>query len=130
MARRFGSRTSLRMRSRPGVQMELRPLDTVPLGDNAPPNRVEFVENNRGKVVHVSLARVDDGGPGNVASIHIAVIDRSGAAGGRKVVSQFFRWTEKRTGFGQTRRARVFNVAHEQGELPNTPNAGQTVSVH
>jgi len=47
---------------------EFRPMDTVGLGENARPNHVEFVENARGKAVYVSLARVDDGGPGNVAS--------------------------------------------------------------
>jgi YVTN family beta-propeller protein len=106
---------------------ELRPLDTVALGDNARPNHVEFVENNRGRAVYVSLARVDDGGPGNVASSRIAVIDRSGAAGGRKVVDQFFSMGREAHGLWTNPEGTRLYIAHEQDELPNTPNAGQTV---
>jgi len=106
---------------------ELRPLDTVALGENARPNHVEFVENNRGKAVYVSLARVDDGGPGNVASSRIAVIDRSGAAGSRKVVGQFFSMGREAHGLWTNPEGTRLYIAHEQDELPNTANAGQTV---
>jgi hypothetical protein len=106
---------------------ELRPLDTVSLGDNARPNHVEFVENNGGKALYVSLARVDDGGPGNVASSRIAVIDRSGAAGNRKMVSQFFSMGREAHGLWVNPEGTRLYIAHEQDELPNTPNAGQTV---
>jgi hypothetical protein len=106
---------------------ELRPLDTVALGENARPNHVEFVENNRGKAVYVSLARVDDGGPGNVASSHIAVIDRSSAPGSRKMVGQFFSMGREAHGMWTNPEGTRLYIAHEQDELPNTPNAGQTV---
>ena len=106
---------------------ELRPLDTVTLGDNARPNHVEFVENNRGKAVYVSLARVDDGAPGNPPSSRIAVIDRSSPAGGRKVVDQFFSMGREAHGLWTNPEGTRLYIAHEQDELPNTPNAGQTV---
>jgi hypothetical protein len=48
------------------------------------------LENDHGKFVYASLARVDDGGPGDVASSRIAIIDRSAAAGPRKAVGDFF----------------------------------------
>ena len=60
---------------------EPRVLETVPLGELSRPNHVEFVENARGKAVYASLARVDDDGPGGVASSRIAIIDRSAPAG-------------------------------------------------
>jgi DNA-binding beta-propeller fold protein YncE len=106
---------------------ELRPLDTVRLGENARPNHVEFVENARGKAVYVSFARVDDGGPGNVASSRIAVIDGSAPAGSRKVVSQFFSMGREAHGLWTNPEGTRLYIAHEQDELPNTPNAGQTV---
>jgi YVTN family beta-propeller protein len=106
---------------------ELRPLDTVTLGDNARPNHVEFVENNRGRAVYVSLARVDDGAPGNAPSSRIAVIDRSSAAGGRKVVDQFFSMGREAHGLWTNPEGTRLYIAHEQDELPNTSNAGQTV---
>jgi YVTN family beta-propeller protein len=106
---------------------ELRPLDTVALGDNARPNHVEFVENDRGKAVYVSLARVDDGAPGNTASSRIAVIDRSGAASSRKVVGQFFSMGREAHGLWTNPEGTRLYIAHEQDELPTTPNAGQTV---
>ena len=106
---------------------ELRPLDTVALGDNARPNHVEFVENNRGKAVYVSFARVDDGAPGNAASSRIAVIDRSDAAGSRKMVGQFFSMGREAHGLWTNPEGTRLYIAHEQDELPNTPNAGQTV---
>jgi YVTN family beta-propeller protein len=106
---------------------ELRPLDTVALGDNARPNHVEFVENGRGKAVYVSFARVDDGAPGNAASSRIAVIDRSDAAGNRKMVGQFFSMGREAHGLWTNPEGTRLYIAHEQDELPNTPNAGQTV---
>src|SRR5687767_572399 len=54
------------------VDAEPKALDTISLGKLARPNHVEFVENNRGKAVYASLARVDDGGPGGIASSQIA----------------------------------------------------------
>jgi hypothetical protein len=106
---------------------ELRPLDTVRLGENARPNHVEFIENARGKAVYVSLARVDDGGPGNVPSSRIAVIDGSAPAGSRKVVGQFFSMGREAHGLWTNPEGTRLYIAHEQDELPNTPNAGQTV---
>lgn len=106
---------------------ELRPLDTVALGDNARPNHVEFVENSRGKVVYVSFARVDDGAPGNAASSRIAVIDRSDVPGSRKMVGQFFSMGREAHGLWTDPEGTRLYIAHEQDELPNTPNAGQTV---
>ena len=106
---------------------ELRPLDTVALGENARPNHVEFVENTRGKAVYVSFARVDDGGPGNVASSRIAVIDRSSSMGSRKVADQFFSMGREAHGLWTNPEGTRLYIAHEQDELPNTPNGGQTV---
>jgi YVTN family beta-propeller protein len=109
------------------ADLELRLLDTVALGDNARPNHVEFVENSRGKVVYVSLARVDDGAPGNAASSRIAVIDRSDAAGSRKMIGQFFSMGREAHGLWTNPEGTRLYIAHEQDELPNTSNAGQTV---
>ena len=103
-------------------------LDTVGLGQNARPNHVEFVENARGKFVYVSLARVDDGGPGGAASSQIAIIDRSEANGSRKVVGQFFSHGREAHGLWTNPEGTRLYIAHEQDELPNTANAGQTVS--
>jgi hypothetical protein len=85
------------------------------------------VENARGKAVYVSFARVDDNGPGNVASSSIAIIDRSAGPGGRKVVGQFFSHGREAHGLWTNPEATRIYIAHEQDELPNTPNAGQTV---
>ena len=104
-----------------------RVLDTVDLGQNARPNHVEFVENARGKFVYVSLARVDDGGPGGAASSRIAIIDRSASAGSRKVVGQFFSQGREAHGLWTNPEGTRLYIAHEQDELPNTANAGQTV---
>jgi YVTN family beta-propeller protein len=104
-----------------------RVIETVPLGQMPRPNHVEFVENPRGKVVYASLARVDDGGPGGVASSRIAVIDRSVPAGQRKVVGQFFSHGREAHGLWVNPENSLLYVAHEQDELPNTPNGGQTV---
>ena len=101
--------------------------DTVPLGNLARSNHVEFVENAKGKVVYASLARVDDGGPGAVASSQIAIIDRSAKPGSRKVVGSFFTHGRESHGLWTNPANDLLYVAHEQDELPGTPNAGQTV---
>ena len=102
-------------------------LDRVALGELARPNHVEFVENAKGKVVYASLARVDDGGPGGVASSRIAIIDRSAPAGSRKVVGTFFTQGRESHGIWTNPANDLLYVAHEQDELPGAPNAGQTV---
>jgi YVTN family beta-propeller protein len=102
-------------------------LDSIDLGQNARPNHVEFVENARGRFVYVSLARVDDGGPGSVASSRIAIIDRSASTGSRKVAGQFFSHGREAHGLWTNPEGTRLYIAHEQDELPNTMNAGQTV---
>jgi YVTN family beta-propeller protein len=102
-------------------------IDSVPLGMGARPNHVEFVSNARGSVVYASLARIDDGGPGGVASSPIAIIDRSAASGQRKVVGTFFSHGRESHGLWTNPENTLLYVAHEQDELPGTPNAGQTV---
>ncbi len=102
-------------------------LDSVFLGAMSRPNHVEFVDNAKGKVVYASLARVDDGGPGGVASSQIAIIDRSAKLGERKVVSTFFTQAREAHGIWTNPANDLLYVAHEQDELPGTPNAGQTV---
>jgi hypothetical protein len=102
-------------------------VDSVPLGMGARPNHVEFVSNARGSVVYASLARIDDGGPGGVASSPIAIIDRSAAGGQRKVVGTFFSHGRESHGLWTNPENTLLYVAHEQDELPGTPNAGQTV---
>jgi DNA-binding beta-propeller fold protein YncE len=101
-------------------------LDNVGLGKLARPNHVEFVENRRGKVVFASLARVDDNGPGGVAASQIAIIDRSAATGARKVVGSFFSRGREAHGMWTNPENDLLYIAHEQDELPGTPNAGQT----
>ena len=101
--------------------------DTVPVGNLARPNHVEFVENAKGKVVYASLARVDDGGPGGVASSQIAIIDRSAKRGARKLIGTFFTRAREAHGLWTNPANDLLYVAHEQDELPGTPNAGQTV---
>jgi YVTN family beta-propeller protein len=103
-------------------------LDLVPLGSMSRPNHLEFVENAAGKVLYVSFARVDDGGPGGVASSQIAIIDRSAAQGQRKVVGTFFSGGRESHGLWTNPSNKLLYVAHEQDELPGTPNAGQTVA--
>ncbi len=102
-------------------------LDNVPLGMGARPNHVEFVANARGSVVYASLARIDDGGPSGVASSPIAIIDRSAPDGQRKVVGSFFSHGRESHGLWTNPENTLLYVAHEQDELPGTPNAGQTV---
>ncbi|HEV2007736.1 MAG TPA: YncE family protein [Burkholderiales bacterium] len=101
-------------------------LDAVTLGDMARPNHVEFVENRKGKVVYASLARVDDNGPGGVAASQIAIIDRAAAPGTRKVVGTFFSRAREAHGIWTNPANDLLYIAHEQDELPGTPNAGQT----
>jgi YVTN family beta-propeller protein len=101
-------------------------LDALPLGNVARPNHVEFVENRSGAVVYASLARVDDNGPGGVASSQIAIIDRSAAPGSRKVAGTFFSHGREAHGIWTNPANDLLYIAHEQDELPNTPNAGQT----
>jgi len=103
-------------------------LDFVPLGSMSRPNHLEFVENVNGKVLYVSFARVDDGGPGGVASSQIAIIDRNAAPGQRKVVGTFFSGGRESHGLWTNPSNNLLYVAHEQDELPGTPNAGQTVA--
>jgi YVTN family beta-propeller protein len=109
------------------ISTDPKPLGTVSLGENARPNHVEFVENGRGKAVYVSFARVDDGGPGNVASSRIGIIDRSAGPDSRKVVGQFFSHGREAHGLWTNPEGTRIYIAHEQDELPNTPNGGQTV---
>jgi hypothetical protein len=109
------------------VNKDAMALDTVSLGENARPNHVEFVENKRGKAVYVSFARVDDGGPGSAASSRLAIIDRSAAPRSRKVVGHVFSHGREAHGLWTNPEGTRLYVAHEQDELPGTPNAGQTV---
>lgn len=102
-------------------------LDKVPLGAMARPNHVEFVANTRGSVVYASLARVDDSGPGGVASSQIAIIDRGAKPGERKMVGSFFTHGREAHGLWTNPENTLLYVAHEQDELPGNPNAGQTV---
>jgi hypothetical protein len=70
---------------------------------------------------------VDDDGPGNVASSRIAIIDRSAPPGARKVAGSFFSRGREAHGLWTNPANDLLYVAHEQDELPGTPNAGQTV---
>ncbi|MEP7367480.1 MAG: YncE family protein [Acidobacteriota bacterium] len=101
-------------------------LDAVPLGNLARPNHVEFVDNRKGIVVYASLARVDDNGAGGTASSQIAIIDRSAAPGARKMVGMFFSHAREAHGIWTNPANDLLFIAHEQDELPGTPNAGQT----
>jgi YVTN family beta-propeller protein len=101
--------------------------DLVALGAMARPNHVEFVENAKGRVVYVSFARVDDSGPGGIASSRIAIVERGAAAGQRKVVGSFFSRGREAHGLWTNPANDLLYIAHEQDELPGTPNEGQTV---
>ncbi|MDX2264739.1 MAG: twin-arginine translocation signal domain-containing protein [Hyphomicrobiales bacterium] len=101
--------------------------ETIPLGDKARPNHVEFVENASGRVVYASLARIDDGGPGGVASSRIAIIDRAAPPGSRKVAGAFFSHGRDAHGVWADPSNTKLYIAHEGDELPGTPNGGQTV---
>lgn len=105
-----------------------RILEGVALGQNARPNRLEFVENARGKAVYVSLARIDAAAPGGAASSQIAIIDRSGRAGARRVVSTFPTRGREAHGLWTNPARTLLYVAHEQDEAPGTSNGGQTVT--
>ena len=102
-------------------------LDSVALGMGARPNHVEFVANARGSVTYASQARVDDGGPGGVASSQIAIIDRAASKGNRKVIGSFHSHGREAHGLWTNPENTLLYVAHEQDELPGTPSAGQTV---
>jgi len=111
-----------------GIRDPFRPLVTVPLGKLARPNHLEFVENGRGRVAYVSYARVDDNGPGGVASSQIGIIDRSVPVAKQRVVGTFFSHGREAHGLWTNPANNLLYIAHEQDELPNTPNAGQTVA--
>ncbi len=102
--------------------------DMIPLGDKARPNHLEFVENAKGKVVYVSFARVDDNGPGGVASSQIGIIDRTSPPGQRKVVKTFFAQGRESHGLWTNPENNLLYIAHEQDELPGTPHEGQTLA--
>jgi hypothetical protein len=70
---------------------------------------------------------VDDGGPDGVASSQIAIIDRAVSPGNRKVVGQFFSQGREAHGLWTNPENTLLYIAHEQDELPNTTNGGQTV---
>jgi len=103
-------------------------LDSILLGNLARPNHLEFVENKNGKVVYVSLARVDDGGPRGAASSRIYIIDKSAPNGQRKVVGSFFSYGREAHGLWTDPANKLLYVSHEQDELPGTANEGQTVA--
>ncbi|MBU0960282.1 MAG: beta-propeller fold lactonase family protein [Proteobacteria bacterium] len=102
-------------------------VDLVSLGAKARPNHVEFVENIKGKVVYASLGRVDDGGPGGAPSSRIMILDRTAKPGQRKVVGSFFSHGREAHGIWTNPAHDLVYIAHEQDELPGTPNEGQTV---
>ncbi len=103
-------------------------VDHIYLGEKARPNHVEFAENARARVVYASLGRIDDNGPDGIASSRIAIIDRDAPAGARKVVGSFFSHGRESHGIWVDPDATKLYVAHEQDELPGTPNEGQTVT--
>ena len=103
-------------------------LDTVSLGKLARPNHLEFVENANGKVIYVSLARVDDGGPRGAASSRISIIDSSAPQGQRKVIGTFFSHGREAHGLWTNPANNLLYISHEQDELPGTSNEGQTVA--
>jgi DNA-binding beta-propeller fold protein YncE len=102
-------------------------LATIPLGEMARPNHLEFVDNARGQVTYMSLARVDDGGPNGAASSRLAIIDRSVPPAQQKVVGLVYTGGREAHGLWTNPANSLLYVAHEQDELPGTPNAGQTV---
>lgn len=102
-------------------------LDYIPLGEKARPNHVEFVRNARGNVAYVSFGRIDDNGPAGVPSSRIAIVDRSAAAGKRRVVGDFFSHGREAHGIWTDPSHTKLYIAHERDELPETPHQGQTV---
>lgn len=103
-------------------------LDTVSLGKLARPNHIEFVENANGKVIYVSLARVDDTGPRGAASSQISIIDRSVSQRQRKVIGTFFSHGREAHGLWTSPTNKLLYISHEQDELPGTSNEGQAVA--
>ena len=102
-------------------------LATLPLGEMARPNHLEFVDNARGQVTYMSLARVDDGGPNGAASSRLAIIDRSVPLAQQKVVGMVYTGGREAHGLWTNPANNLLYVAHEQDELPGTPHAGQVV---
>ena len=102
-------------------------LATLPLGEMARPNHLEFVDNAQGQVTYMSLARVDDGGPNGAASSRLAIIDRSVPLAQQKVVGMVYTGGREAHGLWTNPANNLLYVAHEQDELPGTPNSGQTV---
>ena len=102
-------------------------LATLALGEMARPNHLEFVDNPRGQVTYMSLARVDDGGPNAAASSRLAIIDRSVPLAQQKVVGMVYTGGREAHGLWTNPANNLLYVAHEQDELPGTPNAGQVV---
>ena len=102
-------------------------LSTIALGELARPNHLEFVDNARGQVTYMSLARVDDGGPNGAASSRLAIIDRSVPVAQQKVVGMVYTGGREAHGLWTNPANNLLYVAHEQDELPGTPNAGQVV---
>lgn len=102
-------------------------LATLALGEMARPNHLEFVDNPRGQVTYMSLARVDDGGPNGAASSRLAIIDRSVPLAQQKVVGMVYTGGREAHGLWTNPANNLLYVAHEQDELPGTPNAGQVV---
>jgi YVTN family beta-propeller protein len=102
-------------------------LATLPLGEMARPNHLEFVDNAAGQVTYMSLARVDDGGPNDAASSRLAIIDRSVPLAQQKVVGMVYTGGREAHGLWTNPANNLLYVAHEQDELPGTPNAGQVV---
>ncbi|HET9653587.1 MAG TPA: beta-propeller fold lactonase family protein [Usitatibacter sp.] len=121
LAHKLGDALSARTTEAP-----FRLLDAIPLGKQAYPNDVEFVQNAKGSVVYASFARLDDKGPGGIPSSRIAIIDRSAAPGARKVVDLFFTHGREAHGLWTNPANDLLYVAHEQDELLYTANAGQT----
>jgi hypothetical protein len=105
-----------------------RLVHTVALGQLARPNHLEFVENAKGRVMYVSFARVDDGGPGGLASSRIAIVDRSVPQAQQQVVGTFFSYGREAHGLWTNPANNLHYVAHEQDQLPGTPNEGQAVA--
>jgi YVTN family beta-propeller protein len=104
-----------------------RLLEHLPMGERARQNHVEFVQNARGNVAYASFARVDDDGPNGVASSRIAIVDRAAPVGQRRVVGHFFSHGREAHGIWTDPSNTKLYIAHELDELPNSPNAGQTV---
>ena len=102
-------------------------LATLPLGEMARPNHLEFVDNAQGQVTYMSLARVDDGGPNGAASSRLVIIDRSVPLAQQKVVGMVYTGGREAHGLWTNPANNLLYVAHEQDELPGTPNAGQVV---